>query len=240
MRILYVEDNPANLSLVQRVARIGNHNVISYMNGTSALENFERDNPDLVLMDIQLPGSLTGLDVVRRLRARGYQTPIIAVTAYAMVGDRERCLEAGCDDYMAKPLPVADLIAMFNRYDKQPASITPPPTPSTPPQPGSDGIEDLPARFIAATPAPADNPPPQPVSSASISPAASSNGDSPKPSPVSEDAPPKPAAEAAAPESPAEDTVPKPAAQDTKPVSEDTPKPATDETPPKPLSDEKP
>lgn len=123
MRILYVEDNPANLSLVERVARIGKHDVVTYMNGTSALENFERDQPDLVLMDVQLPGSLTGLDVVRKLRADGHKVPIIAVTAYAMVGDRERCLAAGCDDYIAKPLPIADLVTLFERYATQ---VTPP------------------------------------------------------------------------------------------------------------------
>lgn len=119
MRILYVEDNPANLSLVERVARIGKHDVVTYMNGTTALENFERDQPDIVLMDIQLPGSLTGLDVVRRLRADGHKLPIIAVTAYAMVGDRERCLAAGCDEYIAKPLPIADLVTLFERFSSR-------------------------------------------------------------------------------------------------------------------------
>jgi CheY-like chemotaxis protein len=117
MRILYVEDNLANLSLVQRLARIGDHEVISHPDGETALANMEQDKPDLILMDVQLKGTLTGLEVVKALRARGNKTPIIALTAYAMVGDRERCLEAGCDDYLPKPLPVEQLVEFFQRYD---------------------------------------------------------------------------------------------------------------------------
>jgi two-component system cell cycle response regulator DivK len=117
MRILYVEDHPANLFLVQRVARMGNHDIINYTEGQSALDHFEKDKPDLVLMDVQLPGKLTGLDVVKELRARGHRLPIIAVTAYAMMGDRERCLEAGCDAYIAKPMPISDLVDILKKYD---------------------------------------------------------------------------------------------------------------------------
>lgn len=117
MRILYVEDHAANLFLVQRIARIGNHQVVHYTEGKPALDNFERDNPDLVLMDVQLHGQLSGLDVVKQLRAKGHKTPIVAVTAYAMVGDRERCLEAGCDTYIAKPLSVPEVIELFKRFE---------------------------------------------------------------------------------------------------------------------------
>jgi CheY-like chemotaxis protein len=117
MRILYVEDHPANLFLVQRVARMGNHDIINYTEGQSALDHFEKDKPDLVLMDVQLPGKLTGLDVVKELRARGHRLPIIAVTAYAMMGDRERCLEAGCDGYIAKPMPISDLVDILKKFD---------------------------------------------------------------------------------------------------------------------------
>jgi CheY-like chemotaxis protein len=116
MRILYVEDNPANLFLVQRIARMDNHEVINYTNGEAAIDNFKRDNPDLVLMDLQLEGKMTGLDVVRALRAAGHQMPIIAVTAYAMIGDKDRCLEAGCTAYIAKPIPVGDLVELIKRY----------------------------------------------------------------------------------------------------------------------------
>lgn len=117
MRILYVEDNPANLYLVKRVAM--GHEVINYIDAEEAMRNFDQDSPDLVLMDIQLAGPMTGLDMVASLRAAGHTIPIIAVTAYAMVGDREKCLAAGCDDYLAKPLPIPKLVSMFKEYNEQ-------------------------------------------------------------------------------------------------------------------------
>jgi CheY-like chemotaxis protein len=117
MKIMYVEDNPANISLMQRIARMGGHEVINYTNGDHVLDNFEKDQPNLVLMDLQLEGRMTGLEIVRTLRERGFRTPIVAVTAYAMVGDRERCIEAGCDSYLSKPLPVAELVELVKAYE---------------------------------------------------------------------------------------------------------------------------
>ena len=126
---MYVEDNPANISLLQRIARMGGHEVINYTNGENALNNFAADSPDLVLMDLQLEGRVSGLDVVRMLRERGFKTPIVAVTAYAMVGDRERCIEAGCDSYLSKPLPVAELVELVQTYERKaqsaPAAVPP-------------------------------------------------------------------------------------------------------------------
>lgn len=117
MKIMYVEDNPANISLLQRIARMGGHDVINYTDGEVALEHFATDAPDLVLMDLQLAGRRSGLDVVQALRERGFKTPIVAVTAHAMVGDRERCLEAGCDAYLPKPLPVVEVVELVKRYE---------------------------------------------------------------------------------------------------------------------------
>lgn len=119
MKIMYVEDNPANISLLQRIARMGGHEVINYTDGEKALECFANDKPDLVLMDLQLEGRIGGLDVVKQLRERGFTTPIVAVTAYAMVGDRERCIEAGCDSYLSKPLPVAELVELVQAYERK-------------------------------------------------------------------------------------------------------------------------
>jgi two-component system cell cycle response regulator DivK len=126
---MYVEDNPANISLLQRIARMGGHEVINYTNGEHALNNFAADSPDLVLMDLQLEGRVSGLEVVRKLRERGFKTPIVAVTAYAMVGDRERCIEAGCDSYLSKPLPVAELVELVQTYERKAQGVpatTPP------------------------------------------------------------------------------------------------------------------
>jgi len=139
MRIVYVEDNIANVHLVKRVARMGQHEIINYIDGMDALNNFETDEPDLVLMDIQLAGELTGIEVVKKLRDRGYNTPIFAVTAYAMVGDKERCMEAGCTGYMSKPIPVTDLVNLFKEYEK-PKVAPPKPSDTTEatPEPSAD------------------------------------------------------------------------------------------------------
>ena len=119
MKVLYVEDNPANVFLVKRVAKMGQHEIINYIDGDQAIQKFEDINPDLVLMDIQLAGGMSGLDVVKKLREKGFETPIIAVTAYAMVGDKERCIEAGCTDYLAKPLPIPRLVELFKHYSDE-------------------------------------------------------------------------------------------------------------------------
>jgi CheY-like chemotaxis protein len=116
MRILYVEDNPANLFLIKRVAKMGDHEVINLIDGEEALRKIDLIKPDLILMDIQLAGQLTGLDVVRKLRQDGLTVPIVAVTAYAMVGDRERCLEAGCNEYLSKPLPIGRVVELLQLY----------------------------------------------------------------------------------------------------------------------------
>ncbi|QPC81947.1 response regulator [Phototrophicus methaneseepsis] len=131
MRILYVEDNPANVYLVKRVARAGQHEVINYVDGGRVLRDFGQINPDLVLMDIQLVGEMSGIDVVKKLRSEGHQVPIIAVTAYAMMGDRDRCLDAGCNDYMAKPLPIPQLLEMFSKYENTAHDTAPDATTST-------------------------------------------------------------------------------------------------------------
>lgn len=132
MKIMYVEDNPANISLLQRIARMGGHDVINYTDGEQALENFAQDAPDLVLMDLQLEGRRSGLDVVKVLRERGFRTPIVAVTAYAMVGDRERCIEAGCDSYLSKPLPIAELVELVQEYGSKAAAAPGVPPASAP------------------------------------------------------------------------------------------------------------
>lgn len=139
MRILYAEDNQANIFFMRRVAKVGHHEVINFIDGDSILKKFDQIKPDLVLMDIQLSGEKTGLDVVRELRRRGIDTPIIAVTAYAMVGDEERCLAAGCNAYLAKPLPVDKLVELFRQFDPANRSTEPK---EVPPQPESNPLSD--------------------------------------------------------------------------------------------------
>jgi CheY-like chemotaxis protein len=246
MRILYVEDNPANLFLVQRVARMGNHDVITYSEGQPALDHFKEDKPDLVLMDIQLSGLLNGLDVVKALRAAGYKTPIVAVTAYAMSGDREKCIEAGCDGYLAKPLPVGELVELFKRYEPTPvAKPAEAPVPAAPapvavaPAPRLESVPEVKPAPVAPQSAPAA--PPIPTVSAPVAPVKADTAPVAPPVPTVS-APPaadtkvavpaQPAVTPVPPVVPAETAMPKvsvPAATppvDTAPAKEPTEKPA--------------
>lgn len=119
MRVLYVEDNRVNLMLVERVAKMGGHEVINRTSGEAALADFAEIAPDLVLMDIQLEGAMTGLEAVQKLREQGYTVPVVALTAYAMKGDREKALRAGCEEYLPKPLPINKLVELLHRYERQ-------------------------------------------------------------------------------------------------------------------------
>ncbi len=116
MRIVYLEDDLANLALVRRVARASRHEVQGFTKAESVLTGLLENPPDLILVDLQLAGKMSGLEVVKALRGRGIEIPIIAMTAHAMVGDRERCLEAGCTDYVAKPLSVTHLLALLEQH----------------------------------------------------------------------------------------------------------------------------
>jgi CheY-like chemotaxis protein len=124
-KILYVEDNPSNVIVVQRVADALGYELIIAETGQAGLDRAHQESPDLILMDIGLP-DIDGLDVTRILRENQdtAQLPIVAVTAHALNGDREKCLEAGCNDYLAKPFTVAGLKGIFVRFlDKQKEKI---------------------------------------------------------------------------------------------------------------------
>lgn len=116
LHILYVEDNEPNLRLVERVARMGAHRLTALVDGQAALDLVAQREPDLMIVDVQLRGGLDGLTVVRRLREGGATLPIIAVTAYAMSGDRDRCMAAGCDAYLPKPIPIPELVELIQLF----------------------------------------------------------------------------------------------------------------------------
>ena len=103
-RIAVVEDNPDNRLLVRAILE-DRYDLCEYESGKEALEKAPRDLPDLMLLDISLP-EMDGTEVLRQLRSEGplSKTPIVALTAHAMVGDRERFLAAGFDDYIPKPI----------------------------------------------------------------------------------------------------------------------------------------
>lgn len=105
-KILVVEDNLDNRCiLVYRLKRIGDFEVIEATNGEEAVEAVQRQKPDLIFMDLKMP-VMDGWEATRRIRQLeiGAGVPIIALTAQAMSGDEQRAIDAGCDDYLAKPI----------------------------------------------------------------------------------------------------------------------------------------
>jgi CheY-like chemotaxis protein/HPt (histidine-containing phosphotransfer) domain-containing protein len=126
MRILLTEDNLVNQRLAVRLLEKHGHTVTVAHNGHEALEQLARESFDLVLMDVQMP-ELDGIEATALIRAReqasGRHIPIVAMTAHAMQGDRERCLAAGMDGYLSKPIQAAELFAAI--AELVPATIGP-------------------------------------------------------------------------------------------------------------------
>jgi len=116
-RILLVEDNPANVELIEYLLRAFHHTVVSARDSEAALALAMASPPDLILLDIQLRGP-SGFDVLRSLRAQPTlaSVPVVAVTAFAMVGDRERILAAGFDGYLTKPIEPETFVADVERF----------------------------------------------------------------------------------------------------------------------------
>ncbi len=136
MRVLYVEDTLLNLCLIERIARMGSHEVINYVYAEKALENFERDDPQLVLVDLRLEGDMTGIEFIERVRANEFTGPIVVITAQGGDEVRERCMAAGATEFYNKPLQVRDMVTLFSRYEK----------PGTPPQSIHPAAKTLPVK----------------------------------------------------------------------------------------------
>ena len=109
-KILIVEDNPQNMRLIEMTLGAKGYRLLKATDGEEALETALRDKPDLIITDIQLPKT-DGLELTKRLRQMPAlnHIPIIAVTAYAMKGDKERIIGAGCDAYLSKPISTRQL-----------------------------------------------------------------------------------------------------------------------------------
>jgi two-component system cell cycle response regulator DivK len=118
--ILYVEDNADNRTLVRRILMAEGFSLHEAPNAAQALEWLESNIPDLILMDINMP-DIDGYTLTSRLKALPglHNTPIIAITANALRGDRERSLEAGCDGYIQKPIDVDALPRQIMRFLSQ-------------------------------------------------------------------------------------------------------------------------
>ena len=116
-KILVVEDNDMNMQLVEFLLEEGGYDIVKAASGEEALAVTREHEPDLILMDIHLPG-MDGLSVVRAMKTddRTSRIPILALTAHAMRGDKDRFLEAGCDGYISKPIDVKTFIASIEQY----------------------------------------------------------------------------------------------------------------------------
>jgi two-component system sensor histidine kinase/response regulator len=127
LRVLLVEDNAVNRKVATRMLEKRRHQVVVTLNGKEALAALQKDTYDLVLMDVQMP-EMDGLEATRLIRGlelgTGFHQRIIALTAHAMVGDRERCLEAGMDGYLTKPLRPQDLDQLLESYPPRVAGGT--------------------------------------------------------------------------------------------------------------------
>ncbi len=115
--VLIVEDNELNMKLFNDLLCANGYETIQSTNGSDVLEIASEHRPDLILMDIQLPGC-SGLELTTLLKAdaRLKHIPVVAVTAFAMKGDEENILEAGCDSYVAKPISVSTFLQTVAKH----------------------------------------------------------------------------------------------------------------------------
>ncbi|HUI54892.1 MAG TPA: response regulator [Bryobacteraceae bacterium] len=129
LRVLVAEDNPVNRRLAQLVLQREGHSVVVVANGEEAVEAARREAFDLILMDVQMP-VMDGYEATRIIREderlSTHRTPIVALTAHAMKGDREICLRSGMDDYLSKPIQIGDLREVLNRWGgREPSEALP-------------------------------------------------------------------------------------------------------------------
>src|SRR5581483_3297233 len=116
-RILVVEDNEKNMKLFRDVLQAKGYETLEATTGEDAVELAAQHVPDLILMDAQLPG-IDGVEALRQIRAdeRTASIPVVALTAQAMAGDRERFLESGFDGYISKPIDIVELVNEVRRH----------------------------------------------------------------------------------------------------------------------------
>jgi CheY-like chemotaxis protein len=114
-RILVIEDNELNLYLVNFILKRDGHEVIEARTGEKGAELAIIEKPDLILMDIQLPG-IGGLEATRRIRKSEAEVPIIALSSYAMTGNKDKSLAAGCTGFLEKPINPETFMGEIDKY----------------------------------------------------------------------------------------------------------------------------
>lgn len=116
--ILVVEDDQFNFDYLQVILDELNPKILWAQTADEGYDYFAKGDVDIVLMDLKLPGK-SGLELTREIRAVDSRVPVIAQTAYAMYGDREKALDAGCNDYVSKPIRKAKLLALIKTFLRQ-------------------------------------------------------------------------------------------------------------------------
>ena len=118
--VLIVEDNPNNRMIMRDMMEVQGHKTLEAVDGPAGLAMALEHRPDLILMDVQLPG-MDGYEVTRRLKAQDDTKgiPIIAVTSFAMKGEEDRAREAGCDAYLSKPIDIHKLVETVKGFLKK-------------------------------------------------------------------------------------------------------------------------
>ncbi|MFN8529635.1 MAG: response regulator [Anaerolineae bacterium] len=121
MRIIYIEDNLANVALIERICHMNDDDLITYNDPESALAGVGPGSADLILMDLHLGNrAIDGLQLTRLLRQKGVQEPIIAITAYDTMGYADEYVAAGCNGYVRKPVAVRSMLNLINTYRSNP------------------------------------------------------------------------------------------------------------------------
>lgn len=122
--ILVVEDNALNMKLFRDILEASGYEVVETADGAEAVRLAQAHMPDLILMDIQLEGGVTGLEVTQKIKSNPAiaHIPIVAVTAFAMKGDEERILNGGCEEYVSKPIAIGPFLQLVARYMKKDAA----------------------------------------------------------------------------------------------------------------------
>lgn len=117
MRIAYVEDNLTNLALIERICQMNSDDLVTYNEAEHALYEITPESADLILMDLHLGNhSMNGLQLTRLLRQKGIVAPIIAITAYDTLGYPDEYLDAGCNEYVRKPVEINAMLELIDRY----------------------------------------------------------------------------------------------------------------------------
>jgi CheY-like chemotaxis protein len=124
-QILYVEDNPNNMLLVKRIVEAEGHTLLEATNAADGWQVAVTHIPDLILMDLHLPGNVSGFDLTRKIKQNAMlsQIPVVALTAFGLAEAEQAALEAGCAGFLHKPADIRQIRATIHRYLETPAEF---------------------------------------------------------------------------------------------------------------------